>query len=70
VIDHEIKRSGASSGRIDGSGYYYSARLPVDPGELVKASVWMKTEGAANGGNLILYWWREGMRAYILIIFS
>ncbi len=60
VIDHEIKRSGESSGRIDGSGYYYSAKLPVDPGELVKASVWMKTEGAANGGNLILYWWREG----------
>lgn len=57
VIDYQVKHSGQSSARIDGSGYYYSQRLPVSAGDRVRASVWMRTEGATKGGVLVLYWW-------------
>ncbi len=60
VIDTEVKRSGESSGRIDGSGYYYSQKFEVKPGEKVRGWVWLRTEGSTNGGQVYLYWWKGG----------
>ncbi len=53
IIDTDVKRNGESSGRIDGSGYYYSEKFPVTAGDRVKVSAWMKTEGAAKGVGVI-----------------
>ncbi|MGC9316640.1 MAG: hypothetical protein ACP5KN_01220, partial [Armatimonadota bacterium] len=58
VIDEQIARSGDASGRIDGSGYYYGPRLPLDPGTTVTASAWLRTEGVTEGGGrLAIHFW-------------
>ena len=59
-VDTQVKRSGKSSGRIDGSGYYYSQNFEVKPGERVRGWAWLKTEGATEGGQVYLYWWKGG----------
>ncbi len=50
VIDTEVKHGGAASGRIDRSGYYYTPKLPIEPGTTVKAVIWLKTAGTTTGG--------------------
>lgn len=58
VIDEEVAHSGDASGRIARSGYYYSGRIQVDPGDTVSAAAWLKTEDvSANGGTLRIHWW-------------
>lgn len=58
VIDTEVKRSGQASGRIDGSGYYYSPRIQVEPGTRLKASVWLKTtDTTQRGGTVAIYFY-------------
>ena len=58
VIDEEVAHSGDASGRITRSGYYYSGRIQVQPGDTVRASAWLKTEGVSeNGGSLRIHWW-------------
>ncbi len=49
VIDTEVKHSGEASGRIDRSGYYYSPKLPIEPGTKVKAVIWLKTANTTAG---------------------
>ncbi|MGI5817859.1 MAG: heparinase II/III domain-containing protein [Armatimonadota bacterium] len=65
VIDEEVARSGEASGRIDRSGYYYSGRVQVEPGQTVSASVWLRTEGVTEGGgNLRIHWWNNAGRCF------
>ncbi len=61
VIDEEVVHSGSASGRVDHSGYYYSGRIQVEPGDTVRATAWLKTEGVTKkGGTLRIHWWDTG----------
>ncbi|MFO7948201.1 MAG: heparinase II/III family protein, partial [Armatimonadota bacterium] len=61
VIDEEITRTGDKSGRIDGSGYYYSSHMPCEPGVTVKASAWLRTESNTEGGGYLgIYFYQGG----------
>lgn len=58
VIDEEAAHSGEASGRITRSGYYYSGRIQVEPGDTVRATAWLKTEDVSEkGGSLRIHWW-------------
>ncbi|MFW5867249.1 MAG: heparinase II/III domain-containing protein [Armatimonadota bacterium] len=58
VVDEQVAHSGDASGRIERSGYYYSGRVQVQPGDLVTASAWLKTEDVSEkGGTLRIHWW-------------
>ncbi|MEA3401953.1 MAG: heparinase II/III family protein [Armatimonadota bacterium] len=68
VIDEEVFRSGNASGRIDGSGYYYGPRLPLDPGTTVAASAWLRTEGVTEGGGrLAIHFWDTSGDAFEVV---
>ncbi len=58
VIDEEVAHSGQSSGRIDNSGYYYSGKIQVEPGDTVTATAWMRTGDLVDGTpRLVIHWW-------------
>lgn len=58
VIDETVAHSGNASGRIDRSGYYYGPRVDVEPGNVVRVSVWVKTAGTTDdGARLAIHWW-------------
>ena len=61
VIDEEVVHSGSAAGRIDQSGYYYSGRIQVQAGDVVRATAWLKTRGVTKkGGTLRIHWWDTG----------
>lgn len=65
VIDEEVARSGGASGRIDRSGYYYSGRIQVRPGDTVRASAWLLTaDVSAKGGSLRIHWWNDAGKCF------
>jgi hypothetical protein len=58
VPDTEIAHSGEASGRIDRSGYYYGPRVPVQPGEPIRASAWARTASTTgDGARLAIHFW-------------
>lgn len=65
VIDEQVAHSGDASGRIDRSGYYYSGRIEVKPGDTVHASAWLRTQGVSEkGASLRIHWWNAQSKCF------
>lgn len=59
-VSTEHAHSGARSGRIAGAGYFYSNDFALPPGTRYTIRAWTLTDGATNGGELVVYYWRAG----------
>jgi hypothetical protein len=60
VVDTEVRHGGAASGRIDGSGYYYTRHFSLPPGARVTVRFWARC-AAPSGASSVLYYWRRGV---------
>jgi len=60
-IDTQVFRSGKQSGRVDGSGYYYTERFYLPPGTRVRGHAWFKTTplAAGKGPTMTFYFWKN-----------
>ncbi|MBI2300709.1 MAG: LptF/LptG family permease [Armatimonadetes bacterium] len=59
-VSPEQPHSGTKCGRIEKSGYFYTSHFVLPPGTKYTARVWLRTEGAAKGGEMVVYYWRGG----------
>lgn len=56
VIDKQEKHSGEASARIDGNGYYYSAKISLPVGTKITAKFWAKTTAPERTFSLLHFW--------------